>query len=1346
MFKLLLCTTLAAVAAHAANPWDQPFSADTGAILEAAKRTAPAEQGAVILLVERHYTVHSGGATDVSFRQVYRVDQKASIDDWSSLEQEYQPWHQQRPEIRARVISPDGTIHLLDPKTIAEEPVREYDSTVFSDARTVRVPLPSVAPGAIVEYEVIVRDKAPLLEAGVVHYIPVPEHVLVVRFHATIQADASVEIRVASQLIPDGALHRQSGRAGTQIECELGPLEPRKDYEGNLPAETADHTYLAFSTGKSWQAVATRYQGIVNERIQGADIKSLLANVNLKDAPQAVAARLAARLHSAVRYTGVEFGEAAILPNTPAEVLKRGYGDCKDKAALLVAMLRAAGLAADLALLDTGFGHDVDPDLPGLGRFDHAIVYVAADPPLWIDATANQMRVGWLPSADQGRLALIANGSTTRLVKTPQAESKEALERHTVDFYMSEFGPGRAVETIEASGGSRELQLRSVLEGDAKKAHDTLETYVKQNFAATKMGKFEAMAADDLSGPFRATVEALHAAVMSTGQDGAQVAMNPWILFAELPYTLTSNDEGENAGAKEPAKARRNDFVFPEPFQIEHHYRIHVPALFKPASLPASEEIALGSGLYTRRFEFKDGVIEVLYKFDTGKRRLNAAEFTALRAALKKYTAHQPELLNLVPETAEYLALGEHGKAIQLFSESLAKQANDAMAHARYSRILISAGLGGAALREARKATELDPGSGLAWQSLAWAYQHDTFGRRMQGNWGYAESEKALRKAVELDADDMVARMDLAILLEHNQRGWRYAKDARLEEAIAVYREIVKDPRGIGAAQNLAIALLRAGKLDDLKEVLKKHNLHNPELQAVVTALQEGPARVVVEAQSQQPDARQRAAFLGSVAGTLVQLRKYEQAAVIMRAAARAGNLPDLQTRADMFGKFKTWEDGLLKQDDPAYPLQRLLLEVFRQNLTRESVQPLLSKHVPVASWDAGDADAGLASARYDMLAAGMGEESLLDVIVSMPEFTSEGEEAHGYRVRGSVMGAASMPAMYTIKEDGQYRLIGSAPEGWEGIGRLLLELADQRKVKDAQWWLDKVVESAEARKDGTGRPAVVGLWSGTTEQLRGSAAIRTSAASLIASSIKDDASLAILQEARAKAPTAVERAQVDKAICEGLAKAGRWEDLVVAARRLGAVKTFSEESFRYLIKGLAGARKWKELETEALKRAADNAKNLAAMRAVVLAKVRLGDNAGAVEWIRKITGDNAADREEQEFGAWYLMVAGKASSESLTALQKSREKGSREPGYQYVLAMMQAVLNMPDEAQQTLMQGVVRDDYGRLSAAAWAVYGKICDQYGFPDDAADAYGRARTSAGKDPEVAARILPLIPAR
>jgi transglutaminase-like putative cysteine protease len=71
------------------------------------------------------------------------------------------------------------------------------------------------------------------------------------------------------------------------------------------------------------------------------------------------------KLNREIRYTGIEFAEASVVPRTPAEVLKRKFGDCKDKAALAVALLRAAGIEAHVALLLSSFAKTSTPNCQG---------------------------------------------------------------------------------------------------------------------------------------------------------------------------------------------------------------------------------------------------------------------------------------------------------------------------------------------------------------------------------------------------------------------------------------------------------------------------------------------------------------------------------------------------------------------------------------------------------------------------------------------------------------------------------------------------------------------------------------------------------------------------------------------------------------------------------------------------------------------------------------------------------------------------------------------------------------------------------------------------------------------
>ena len=78
----------------------------------------------------------------------------------------WSPWHQDRPSIHARVISPDGEVHTLDENTIEEIQIPSGQANVFTDAKLLRAPLPALAVGCVVETEVLTREHRPFSTAG----------------------------------------------------------------------------------------------------------------------------------------------------------------------------------------------------------------------------------------------------------------------------------------------------------------------------------------------------------------------------------------------------------------------------------------------------------------------------------------------------------------------------------------------------------------------------------------------------------------------------------------------------------------------------------------------------------------------------------------------------------------------------------------------------------------------------------------------------------------------------------------------------------------------------------------------------------------------------------------------------------------------------------------------------------------------------------------------------------------------------------------------------------------------------------------------------------------------------
>src|SRR6266550_2592552 len=95
-------------------------------------------------------------------------------------------------------------------------------------------------------------------------------------------------------------------------------------------------------------------------------------------------------------------GSAGPPATYPVEtVLTRRFGDCKDKASLMHAMLEALGIDSRLVLLRTRRMGNLSEAPASLAVFDHAILYVPKYE-LYLDGTAEFHGSGELPPDDRG--------------------------------------------------------------------------------------------------------------------------------------------------------------------------------------------------------------------------------------------------------------------------------------------------------------------------------------------------------------------------------------------------------------------------------------------------------------------------------------------------------------------------------------------------------------------------------------------------------------------------------------------------------------------------------------------------------------------------------------------------------------------------------------------------------------------------------------------------------------------------------------------------------------------------------------------------------------------------------
>ncbi len=266
------------------------------------------------------------------------------------------------------------------------------------------------------------------------------------------------------------------------------------------------------------------------------------------------------------------------MPRKPAETLRRRFGDCKDKAVLLTALLRAADIPAYVALLNAGEDEaDVEGSLPGLGTFNHAIVVVPGTPALWIDPTDRYARAGELPVADQGRLALIASPTASGLTRTPEAPSAENREVETRELFLADLGPARVVETSEYFGASERALRAFYAQQDEASLKSAMKEYAAVYYLAEDVAALEHSKATDLATPLHVRVELKNARRGFTDVRNAAVGMNPALLLRRLPDELIGEDDGGDETSGDPPEPRQGDYVFSRPLQVEVRYRVVPP-------------------------------------------------------------------------------------------------------------------------------------------------------------------------------------------------------------------------------------------------------------------------------------------------------------------------------------------------------------------------------------------------------------------------------------------------------------------------------------------------------------------------------------------------------------------------------------------------------------------------------------------------------------------------------------------------------------------------------------------------------------------------------------------------
>jgi transglutaminase-like putative cysteine protease len=481
-FVLLACAL--ALAGCAGSPW---LPVDPAAFPDG---RAYRGVDAVVLQQEQTVRFHPDEETgepvaDVTVRRLTRVLSLGHT-DLTTVDVSYKREFSTVIELRARALLPDGTMIVKSREDAIDVP-QSPGALLYSDQRLMRLTLGDVPPLTIVESVRTVRYREPRLflfseEFG--------DAVPVLRMELRVVAPRTWEVRHGAWRLnaPEAwAPEVVDGESERELRWSRRDI-PATKREDLAPPDWARVTTVAVQLSRWMDGTGAVVEGFRDARELSAWLHALAEPASrptpelrafteellasAPDDPSQRARLLYDWVRSQVRYCAVSVGYGAWVPHEAARVLDLRYGDCKDKANLLRAMLTVAGIASRLAVV---FSHDGYPRrflLPTVtGNFNHMVLVVdLPGGPVVVDPTARSVPFGRLPAGDQGADLLPLGPGGHPVEPTPVAPALENTEETELEVTL-DLGDGSAAGrfTLRTRGAYGErLETTLLREGEGR--------------------------------------------------------------------------------------------------------------------------------------------------------------------------------------------------------------------------------------------------------------------------------------------------------------------------------------------------------------------------------------------------------------------------------------------------------------------------------------------------------------------------------------------------------------------------------------------------------------------------------------------------------------------------------------------------------------------------------------------------------------------------------------------------------------------------------------------------------------------------------------------------------------
>lgn len=326
---------------------------------------------------------------------------------------------------------------------------------------------------------------------------------------------------------------------------------------------------------------------------------------------------------------GVSYGNG-YRPRPSNLVLSRGYGDCKDKANLMRAMLKVLKIEAYPVAIYSGDSTKVREEWASPSQFNHCIIAVKVSDStnsstimnhpqlgrlLIFDATDPFTPVGDLPDYLQGSFALIMAGDNGGLAKMPITPPDFNTWKRKIDVSLDADGGIKGTISEKASGQSSTQARGMVRSLSAADFNTAIERWLTRGATGAKLVKLTSEDKQEQAS-FNLDIE-FSARAYGQLMQGRLLVFKPAIVNRADSIYLTE-------------KTRTHPVVF-DSDSFDETAVFNLPQGFVVDEIPDAVTLETSFGKYTSKYEAKDGKLFYSRSLTTKRTILPVDKYSSVR-------------------------------------------------------------------------------------------------------------------------------------------------------------------------------------------------------------------------------------------------------------------------------------------------------------------------------------------------------------------------------------------------------------------------------------------------------------------------------------------------------------------------------------------------------------------------------------------------------------------------------------------------------------------------------------------------------------------------------------------